>query len=588
MGSSNSTRDSGSASVQPKRRTRPGQASGVNSPPRLPQPTALIYIRVSTARDEMESPEIQDRAIRAFIENRSRTEGTGWRIADTIQDLDQSGRTFAREGIKRAIKGVKDGAWNIIVCYNYSRLGRNTVESQLAIAEVEQAGGSVLSATEPFETDSSVGQFNRSTLLAIAQLQSDTISDSWKAAQALRLSRGLPSGGNSRWGYDYHNPKPGKPCQQGCPPGGCQVGYVPNPELGPVLAECYRRFIQGDGLLKVTNWLNSEGYPTSRGRMWAIATVSRMLDSGFGAGKVLHKDPQDPTFYTYSPGAHASVITADEWDAYLAARELRSPKPSRSKNPKWALAGIAKCSLCGGGLNAVRTKMKDGKESRLVRCSRMSSSGKHRCTGVYIDVKALDEAALVILRQWADWINTLAEAYAPQRPMARKGPDSEQRELQRLKGRVSSLHEQVGRITDAYQRGLLQIDEFAERRTQALEEAERARLRILEIEGASKERPDAAAALDVIDRWPTLAPERKNRILASIIHRVVVYPGSIPDPAGIKKRVRLAGPRIRIEVQPALLDMPTTVLPAHPEPSGAIRGTPPRRRRRPPTPSVGA
>jgi site-specific DNA recombinase len=529
----------------------------------------------------MESPEIQERAIRTFIENRSMTEGVPWAVAETISDLDESGRSFAREGIKRAIKGVKDGTWNVIVCYNYSRLGRNAIESQLAIAEVEETGGSLLSATEPFETESSVGQFNRSTLLAIAQLQSDTISDSWKAAQSLRLSRGLPAGGNSRWGYDYHNPKPGKPCQQGCEPGTCQVGYVPNAEFGPVLAQCYRKFIQGDGMLKVTNWLNSEGFPTTRGRLWAIATVSRMLDSGFGAGKVIHKDPNDPTYYVYSPGAHSAVITPEEWDAYLVARDLRSPKPSRSKNPRWALAGIAKCSQCGGGLNAVRTKMKEGKESRLVRCSRMSTSGKHRCTGVYIDVKALDDAAMVILRQWAGWINALTESFADQRPLARQEPDAEEKEVRRLKARYASLNEQVERLTDAFQRGVLPLEDFAERRTKALEEAEQTRLRVLEIEGSSRERPDPVAALEILEKWSTIAPERRNRILASLIHRVIVYPGSIPDPSGFKKRLRLSGPRIFIETQPALADMPTTLPASTPARGKSGQNAPRRTTRRP-------
>ena len=116
--------------------------------PRSPEPRAeaeplkvAVYIRVSTAREEMISPEIQQATITSFIERQARATGRAWHVAGREQDLDASGRNFARAGVKRLIAGVEAGEWERIVVYNFSRFGRNLTQALLHIAQVEAAGG---------------------------------------------------------------------------------------------------------------------------------------------------------------------------------------------------------------------------------------------------------------------------------------------------------------------------------------------------------------------------------------------------------------------------------------------------------------
>ena len=107
------------------------------------------YIRVSMAREEMISPELQQRDVDAYVARMSATSGRTWRTVETVQDLDISGRSFAREGIQRLMQLVRDGVITTIVTYRYDRFGRNLTQALNYLTEVETLGGQVISATEP-------------------------------------------------------------------------------------------------------------------------------------------------------------------------------------------------------------------------------------------------------------------------------------------------------------------------------------------------------------------------------------------------------------------------------------------------------
>ncbi len=71
---------------------------------------AGVYIRVSTAREEMISPELQQRDVDAYLARMSAQTKRPWRAVVVEQDLDISGRSFAREGIQRLMELMRQGA----------------------------------------------------------------------------------------------------------------------------------------------------------------------------------------------------------------------------------------------------------------------------------------------------------------------------------------------------------------------------------------------------------------------------------------------------------------------------------------------
>ncbi len=204
---------------------------------RGPLYAVAAYIRVSKERDEMITEDLQKEAIDKFVATQI-TDGKPWEVVATFRDIDVSGRSFEREGITQAIEGAMKGEWHRIVVRDYTRFGRVAGTGQMWMMRLEAAGAGVVSATEPTDGATAHGKLSRGVLMQIAEFQSNTISEHWKATQRHRIAGGLPSGGQPRCGYVDHSGKKGDCAIEGCD-GSCVTGYYPHPSQGAALRECF-------------------------------------------------------------------------------------------------------------------------------------------------------------------------------------------------------------------------------------------------------------------------------------------------------------------------------------------------------------
>ncbi|WP_406831679.1 recombinase family protein [Pedococcus sp. KACC 23699] len=494
-------------------------------------PGRIAYVRVSTARDEMVAPEIQIDAMRAWAAQHHVP------ILDVVQDLDQSGRGFAKRKIASIIERIQRGEASGALVYNFSRFGRNATLALAHIAELEAAGGSILSATEPVDPETAIGRFTRTTALAVAELQSDQISDGWKAAIARRVKHGLPGDGQPRFGYVYHRAAGAvRSCPQGCPEGTCTTGYVLHPSTASILRNLYLSYLDGTSLPALAERLQVEGIASVRGGRWVTTTVRDMLDNGFGAGLVSTKGH-------FADGAHPPVISADEWAAYVRRRDESRTVAPRHRNAVHSTAGIAVCGLCGNSMVAASTR-RDGK-GYILRCGRMQSSGRGACAGVWIVRKSVDAAVLEWLKP-AEAILTRAAALAATiRPITHLPTvPSGQGELRR---QGKDLERRIQRITDAYEAEAFPLDEFLQRRAAAqaaLDEVEHG----LSEGAASKEVVTSFQIKNLIEQWEQFSSAAQRDVLKVLIERIVIHPRDSP---------------IRVEIQPSrvfgsTLDLPIT------------------------------
>lgn len=333
-----------------------------------PEPTAVGYVRVSMAREEMISPELQAGHLR---DHEART---GLRILDVVEDLDISGRSFTRAGIQRIIKGVEDGLWQVVLVYRYDRFGRNVRHSLINIAKVEEAGGRVVSVTEPFDATTAIGKYGRTNILAVAELQSDLIGEGWKSTHAHRLARGLPHSGRPRFGYVY-----------------ADGAYEPDPETGPYLLEMYERFARGDSVRSIARWLNEVDVRTTRNGQWTAITVYRLLDAGFGAGLLWSRAAEG-----HVPGAHEPLIDRRLWERYLTVRRQGRRQSPWSRAAAHTLSGLLRCE-CGSTMTCGRVPGRvPGEWRRQYRCA-SHGSGK-LCRGSHIEASIAERA----VRTWVD------------------------------------------------------------------------------------------------------------------------------------------------------------------------------------------
>jgi DNA invertase Pin-like site-specific DNA recombinase len=439
---------------------------------------ACIYGRVSMvgAREEVISPDVQVTA------GRDRCATEDWSVVEQIVELDATGRTFKRR-IQEAIAGVEEGRWQVIVVYRYDRFGRNVRDSLVNIARVEAAGGQVVSCTEPFDSTTAVGKYGRTNLLAVAELQSDIIGENWKAAHARRRSQGLPHGGQRRLGYRKN-----------------QKRYEPDPTWAPVVAECYRRYIDGQGLRVIANWLNQLGAPTrsSRTHGWGHNSVAHMLDTGFAAG-LLHD-----TAGAYTDGAHEPIIDQETWQAYLSSRRQRARTPKRLLSPRSALSGVVLCAHCRRRM-VVRGDARYGPHY-LVLCDKDDCPARP-----YLLASRVDEAVVAQLRLLADDVTARAQAKLKSRER-RAEVRVERRQLER---RVADLDKALLRASRQVAEGLIPEAVYKQMRDELLAD-QRAIAEQLESSRPRLAPPAAAKARGLVRDWPILPAAARRDITAAL------------------------------------------------------------------------
>lgn len=465
--------------------------------PRLDRKRAVLYLRQSVHREESISLELQEAAGREYCHRH------GYDVVAVESDPGISGRTWKRPAVQRVMRMVDDGAADVIVLWKWSRLSRNRKDWALAIDRCDLAGGSIESATEPLDTATASGRFARGVMTEYAAFQSEQIGEQWKETHARRRRLGLPADGGPRYGYDKQ----------------FDGSYQPNAAEAPVLAEMYRRYLRGEGFTRIVKWLNDAGHPTKRGGAWSRVVVTHLLDAGFGAGQIIQRPTQGEkrdwriSEAKFHAAAHPPVITAAEWDAYVAMR-LDAPAPPTVVEPKYFLTGLIVCDDCDAPMHVGNQGLKDYK------CSRAMDKRDVRLTCM---TRALVEQRV---REWVDEIAADVDGAMERLAKQRQRRVVQLDNVATLDRKIADVQERMGRITvrwsspgskmsdDAYDAAIAQLDEdlkiLRERRKRA---APRDRVEV---------DPQKVAA-DLSADWVDLTVIEKRNMLRSLIRQVRIH-----------------------------------------------------------------
>lgn len=448
------------------------------------------YVRVSKARERMVSPEIQRTAVLDWCAR------NGSEVVDWIEELDRSGRTFAREGVQRAIERASTRDVDAVVVWKWSRFGRNMRDALNNLDTLERNGGRLVAATEDFDTQTLAGRFGRGVFLLMADFESGRISESWKDTHKHRVSQGLTPDGRPRFGYVRDGDR-----------------YVPNPAEAELLRECYRRFIAGDSVSQLCRWLNAHGATNRFGKPWTRTALPQMLDSGFAAGMVVYKGERVDV--RGLDGAHEPILHPDEWRAYLAERERRNgQRPGTARAAAFMLTGLASCGECGGPMWHHNVRHEPGKVLACYQTRLPLGSPERTCRGVYV-MRSIAEAEVMA------WVRANADRAAQRSGTAlasprRKAP--KQRADKALQDALEARRRLVtgwteGRVADAdyeaLRPGLDQRVRDAEAAAQAA--------------AVKPAQPPQRVFADLLDVLEAMDPGKAGQALRHVIARVEVH-----------------------------------------------------------------
>jgi site-specific DNA recombinase len=208
----------------------------------------------------------------------------GARIVAEFQDLDESGGSIDRPGVRKAISMVDTGQVDGIVCAYLDRWAR-TMEAPEMIERWTKHGKTFISAHDRFDANTSTGRFALGMMLLVAKYYRDRVTETWDASARgvyVTVPFGYRRAGNKR---------------------GAQL--LPETGKAAIVRRIFTERAQGVGISVIADGLNSDGIPSPRRGRWTRHAVRALIrvraDMGEASrGEYVHEN------------AHAATVTRDE------------------------------------------------------------------------------------------------------------------------------------------------------------------------------------------------------------------------------------------------------------------------------------
>jgi DNA invertase Pin-like site-specific DNA recombinase len=288
---------------------------------------AIGIVRVSETRGrEGVSPRDQAERIRAECERR------GWRLVDTVEELDVSGRTplARRRGLRAAVEAIEAGDANIIMVAYFDRLMRST-KVQAEVAErVEAAGGDVFTLDVGKVTNGNAAQkLTTNFLAAVAQYHADVTGEKAAAAQADAVERGVAPWPNVLPGYVR----------------GEDGSFEIDPTTAPTVREVFRMRAAGAAIPACRDFLRERGIDRS------IGSVTRLFGKRAYLGEIHFGK-------LVNLNAHDAIVDRDTFDRVQRVRVSRG-RLAKSER-LLARLGVLHCGTCGARLVASSQRQHGG------------------------------------------------------------------------------------------------------------------------------------------------------------------------------------------------------------------------------------
>ena len=148
---------------------------------------SALYLRVSKS-DESQTVENQRRILHQAAEAK------GWAITAEYTDTASGKSRERRPGLAKALAGARTGQYNILMCWDLTRLGRSTLDLLQIANELKQSGTALYMHQQQIDTASPGGQMFFSILAAFAQYERDQIIARTSAGLARARAQGVRLG----------------------------------------------------------------------------------------------------------------------------------------------------------------------------------------------------------------------------------------------------------------------------------------------------------------------------------------------------------------------------------------------------------
>jgi len=472
-----------------------------------------VYLRRST--DDEHQPfsiDAQQTALEAYVKSQP-----GWTLVATYSD-DASGASAQRPSLQRALRAARAGRYDVLLVYRVDRFSRRLSDLLDLLADLDDAGVSFASATEPFDTSTSIGRMLVQLLGVFAEFERETIIDRITSGMNAKAAKGKWAGGRRPYGYTIDP---------------ATATLVPHPAEAPHVQEMFRLYTrQRLGTRAIANELTRRGITTAAGKPWASLQVGHVLANPAYAGIIARKD-------VHVPDAHPALIDAATFRRAAEIAAARSgPHTQRAASPSdYHLSSLIRCPGCGCkyiGQSATGRSQ----TYRYYICFTRSRYGPTACNATRIPAGEADIAALQSLSAfYVQETEVLLASF--DRGLARQnsGHDERQAQADAVAAQIQAKQAAVLRYQAAFENGTMDDVTAGPRLRELQQELIALKARQAELDDANAElpQPPPPGILGHLrDYLPSLITGQGNAIqrkaaIEALIHEIrITEKGLIP------------------------------------------------------------
>lgn len=333
------------------------------------------YIRVSTdSTDQEYSYETQERYFNQLIENHP-----DWNAVGVYSDYGISGTSSdKRTGFKRLMRHCGEGKIDRVVCKSISRFARNTTDFMTALRTLRENNTTILFEKENLDTADPTSEFILTTLGAIAQEESRSISGNITLGNKMRFKRGDVRN-EVIYGYRYNG-------EMVTSASGYQYKDVEIvEEEAEIVRRIFREVADGAAYVEIARKLNQEQIPapdssiarkrrqnSKKGQLnshlddgWTSGRISAIVRNERYVGDVLAQKTYTTDYLTHQvkqnkgevqqyhvQDHHAAIVDRGLFDeAQKAVRYNSAAHNTAGKKTVHAFSGRLICGECGRYFN---------------------------------------------------------------------------------------------------------------------------------------------------------------------------------------------------------------------------------------------
>jgi site-specific DNA recombinase len=306
---------------------------------------AALYARIS------EDPLGLEKGVARQVEDgRALIAREGWILAEEFIDNNVSAlRGKHRPGYEALVAAAEAGEFEVVVCFQQSRLWRNRVERAQGIERLRAAGVKVKCIRgSDLDFSTASGRMLVGVMGEVDTFESEVKSERVEAAALHRAAAGVANGPVAfGWQRVYRHDERGRVLD---------FEDVEHPERAAVVREIVGRLLAGEGLRAVATDLNARGVPTPRGSgQWLHTTVRKIALRPANVAQRVHRGE------VIGRAAWPALVPVEQHEAVVRLltepqRRRLAPKiladHGRAQRRYLLTYGIGRCGVCGGVLRA--------------------------------------------------------------------------------------------------------------------------------------------------------------------------------------------------------------------------------------------